>query len=170
MPGAKIQAITERVENILGLGKGGSVLVYVGTNSVEREGTNAISIMCLFEGLKMRGNLLHSDWSKFEMERFDWSCAYCRHGAPSEIPYYRSHEGHFLIGRKQFHHQGAPHGLILIGRERSRDLCRLYLHKLAYIAPFCSETVTRGRYGSIVSTVCDLVSTVLIGREPSRDL
>ena len=24
----------------------------------------------------------HSDWSKFEMERSDWSCAYCRKGAP----------------------------------------------------------------------------------------
>ena len=65
---------------------------------------------------------------------------------------------------------GAPQGLILIGREPSRDLWRLYLHKLAYIAPFCGETVTRGRYGSIVSTVCDLVSTALIGRKPSRDL
>ena len=42
----------------------------------------------------------------------------------------------------------------------------IYLHKLAYIAPFCGETVTRGRYVSIVSTVCDLVSSVLIGREP----
>ena len=41
-----------------------------------------------------------------------------------------------------------------------------HLHKLAYITPFCGETVTRGRYRSIVSTVCDLVSTVLIGREP----
>ena len=40
--GAKIEAITERVENIVGLGKGGSVLVHVGTNNVEREGTTAI--------------------------------------------------------------------------------------------------------------------------------
>ena len=31
LPGAKIEAITERVENIVGLGKGGSVLVHVGT-------------------------------------------------------------------------------------------------------------------------------------------
>ena len=30
LPGAKIEAITERVENIVGLGKGGSVLVQVG--------------------------------------------------------------------------------------------------------------------------------------------
>ena len=42
LPGAKIEAITERVENIAGLGKGGSVLVHVGTNNVEREGTTAI--------------------------------------------------------------------------------------------------------------------------------
>ena len=42
LPGAKIKAITERVENIVGSGKGGSVLVHVGTNNVEREGTTAI--------------------------------------------------------------------------------------------------------------------------------
>ena len=42
LPGAKIEAITERVKNIVGLGKGGSVLVHVGTNNVEREGTTAI--------------------------------------------------------------------------------------------------------------------------------
>ena len=59
---------------------------------------------------KMWGNLLHSDWLKFEMERSDWSCAYCHQGAPREIPYYRSNVGHFLIGREQFHHQGAPRG------------------------------------------------------------
>ena len=42
LPGAKIEAITERVKNIVGSGKGGSVLVHVGTNNVEREGTIAI--------------------------------------------------------------------------------------------------------------------------------
>ena len=42
LPGAKIEVITERVENIVGLGKGGSVLVHVGTNNIEREGTTAI--------------------------------------------------------------------------------------------------------------------------------
>ena len=42
LPVAKIEAITERVENIMGSGKGGSVLVYIGTNNVEREGTTAI--------------------------------------------------------------------------------------------------------------------------------
>ena len=40
--GAKIQAITYRIENIVGSGKGGSVLVHVGTNNVDREGTTAI--------------------------------------------------------------------------------------------------------------------------------
>ena len=39
LPGAKIETITERVDNIVGSGKGGSVLVHVGTNNVEREGT-----------------------------------------------------------------------------------------------------------------------------------
>ena len=42
LPGAKIEAITERVKNIVGSGKGGSVLVHVGTNNVESEGTTAI--------------------------------------------------------------------------------------------------------------------------------
>ena len=42
LPGAKIEAITERVENIVGSGKGGSVLVHVGTNNLEREGKTAI--------------------------------------------------------------------------------------------------------------------------------
>ena len=42
LAGAKIEAITERVENIVGSGKGGSVLVNVGTDNVEREGTTAI--------------------------------------------------------------------------------------------------------------------------------
>ena len=40
LSGAKIEAITERVKNIVG--SGGSVLVHVGTNNVEREGTTAI--------------------------------------------------------------------------------------------------------------------------------
>ena len=42
LPGAKIEAITQRVKNVVGSGKGGSVLVHVGTNNVEREGTTAI--------------------------------------------------------------------------------------------------------------------------------
>ena len=39
LPGAKIEAITESVKNIVGSGKGGSVLVHVGTNNVERDTT-----------------------------------------------------------------------------------------------------------------------------------
>ena len=42
LPGAKIDAITERVENIVGSGKGGCVLIHIWTNSVERVGTTAI--------------------------------------------------------------------------------------------------------------------------------
>ena len=37
LPGANIEAITERVENIVDSGKGGSVLVHVGTHNVEME-------------------------------------------------------------------------------------------------------------------------------------
>ena len=36
-PGAKIKAIIERVEKILGPNKGGSILAYVGTKNAERE-------------------------------------------------------------------------------------------------------------------------------------
>ena len=39
---AKIEAITERVEDIMGSGKGGSVLVHVWISNIEREGTTAI--------------------------------------------------------------------------------------------------------------------------------
>ena len=42
LPGVKIEAITDRIENIVGSGKGGSVLVHIGTNNVEREGITAI--------------------------------------------------------------------------------------------------------------------------------
>ena len=42
LPGAKIEAITERVENIVGSGKCGSFSLHVGTNNVEREGTTTI--------------------------------------------------------------------------------------------------------------------------------
>ena len=42
LPGAKIEAITEKVENFVGSGKGRSVLVHVGTNNVEREDTTDI--------------------------------------------------------------------------------------------------------------------------------
>ena len=41
-PGAKIEAITESVEKLIGPGKGRSILVHIGTNNVEREGKTAI--------------------------------------------------------------------------------------------------------------------------------
>ena len=41
-PRAKTDDITERVEKVLGPGKGGSILLHVGTNNAEREGTTAI--------------------------------------------------------------------------------------------------------------------------------
>ena len=42
LPGAKIETITERVENIVSSWKGGSVLAHVVTSNVERDGTTAI--------------------------------------------------------------------------------------------------------------------------------
>ena len=34
--------MTERVENIMGRGKGGTILVHIGTNNADKEGTTAI--------------------------------------------------------------------------------------------------------------------------------
>ena len=42
LPGARIEHVTERVDNTLGHGQGGSVLVHVGTNNAHREGTTSI--------------------------------------------------------------------------------------------------------------------------------
>ena len=42
LPGAKIEHVTERVEQIMGRGNGGSILVHVGTNNADKEGTTAI--------------------------------------------------------------------------------------------------------------------------------
>ena len=41
-PGARIEHVTERVEKIVGRGKGGTILVHVGTNNTDKEGTTAI--------------------------------------------------------------------------------------------------------------------------------
>ena len=38
LPGARIEHVTERVENILGHALGGSILVHVGKNNAQREG------------------------------------------------------------------------------------------------------------------------------------
>ena len=42
LPGARIEHVTERVEKIMGTGKGGTILVHVGTNNADKEGTTAI--------------------------------------------------------------------------------------------------------------------------------
>ena len=42
LPGARIEHVTERVEKIMGRGKGGSLLVHIGTNNADKEGTTAI--------------------------------------------------------------------------------------------------------------------------------
>ena len=42
LPGARIEHVTERVEKIIGRGKGGTILVHVGTNNTDKEGTTAI--------------------------------------------------------------------------------------------------------------------------------
>ena len=42
LPGARIEHVTERVEKVLGHGQGGSILVHVGTNNADRDGTTRI--------------------------------------------------------------------------------------------------------------------------------
>ena len=42
LPGARIEHVTERVVNTLGHGQGRSILVHVGTNNTDREGTTRI--------------------------------------------------------------------------------------------------------------------------------
>ena len=42
LPRARIEHVTERVEQIMGRGNGGSILVHVGTNNADKEGTTAI--------------------------------------------------------------------------------------------------------------------------------
>ena len=42
LPRARIENVTERVEKIIERGKGGTILVHVGTNNADKEGTTAI--------------------------------------------------------------------------------------------------------------------------------
>ena len=42
LPGARIEHVTERVEKIMGRGNGVTLLVHVGTNNTDKEGTTAI--------------------------------------------------------------------------------------------------------------------------------
>ena len=43
LTGAKIEHVTERVRRVMGHGKGGSILVHVGKNNADREGTIGIT-------------------------------------------------------------------------------------------------------------------------------
>ena len=42
LPGARIEHVTERVGQIMGRGNGGFILVHIGTNNTDKEGTTAI--------------------------------------------------------------------------------------------------------------------------------
>ena len=42
LPGARIEHVSERVEKIMGRGKGGTILVHIGTNNADKEGTTTI--------------------------------------------------------------------------------------------------------------------------------
>ena len=42
LPGARIEHVTERVEKIMGRGNGGFILVHIGTNNTDNEGTTAM--------------------------------------------------------------------------------------------------------------------------------
>ena len=42
LPGARIEHVTERVEQITGRGNGESILIHIGTNNADKEGTTAI--------------------------------------------------------------------------------------------------------------------------------
>ena len=42
LPGARIEHVTGRVEQIMGRGNGGSILVHIGTNNAEKERATAV--------------------------------------------------------------------------------------------------------------------------------
>ena len=42
LPGARIEHVTERVEQITGRANGGSILIHIGTNNADKEGTTEI--------------------------------------------------------------------------------------------------------------------------------
>ena len=81
--------------------------------------------MCNSEGLNLGSNFLHSDGLKFEMERSDWSCAYCRQGRHEKSPIIAQMSSTFCLVESSFTTRGR-HGVIvstdLIGREPSRYL------------------------------------------------
>ena len=58
LSGAKIEDVTERVRQVMGNGYGGSILVHVGTNNAEKEGTTAIiekyrKLICTLKGVRV---------------------------------------------------------------------------------------------------------------------
>ena len=65
LPGARIEHVTERVEQIMGRGNGGSILVHIGTNNGDKEGTTAIvekyrNLLIILSGiLPVFGNKIH---------------------------------------------------------------------------------------------------------------
>ena len=42
LPGGKLEHVTERVQRITGRGNGGNLLVHIGSNNIDKEGTTAI--------------------------------------------------------------------------------------------------------------------------------
>ena len=42
LPGARIEHVTQRVQQIMGRGHGGTILDHIGTNNADKEGTTAI--------------------------------------------------------------------------------------------------------------------------------
>ena len=44
LPGVRIEHVTERVDQIMGRGNGGSILVHIGTNNADKEGTTSIEV------------------------------------------------------------------------------------------------------------------------------
>ena len=46
LPGARIEHVTERVEQIMRRGNGGSILIHIGTNNADKEGTTANGLFC----------------------------------------------------------------------------------------------------------------------------
>ena len=69
LPGARIEHVTERVEKIMGRGKGGTILVHIGTNNADKEGTTAIvdKYRKLLKKTKEYGDLWDSLVGKEEM-------------------------------------------------------------------------------------------------------
>ena len=80
--------------------------------------TSCVSSMCAILNPQIWQDFgAHSDWSKFEMERSDWSCAYCRLLSLKWQNFWALSDWSRAVSPP-----GSATGLILIGREQSRDL------------------------------------------------